>query len=430
MIREIEDYFDRLFSVNRSLTGDGVRATLQILQEVIDLQICEVPSNVQALDWTIPREWNIREAYILTPEGRRVADIAVNNLHVVGYSVAVDGEFSFEELALHIITRPDLPEAIPYATSYYEERWGFCMAHADFLQLPRTGKYKVKIDATLAPGSMTYGEAVLKGETPYELLFTSYVCHPQMANNELSGPLVVAFLFRELKKLRHRKYTYRFLLGPETIGALYYLDQYGDHFRKYLEAGLVLTCCGDAGPFTYKMSRAESYIDRLVPHLLSSFPKHKVLPFFPMGSDERQYGSPGFNLPVGCLSRSMYGNYPEYHTSLDNKSILNFEALQQTIGLVTDIVRSIELEGKYVNQSPFGEPQLGRRGLYPTLMSDLSRSKSLERLLYLLNFADGKHRLLDIALRMKEPILEFAPELASLVERGLLSKEFRRLHEL
>ncbi len=430
MEKRLEQYFDRLFPIPRSLTGDGVRATLRILQEVIDLDICEVPSGTRALDWTIPREWNIREAYIITPDGKRIADFSVNNLHVLGYSVPVEGEFTLEELRPHIITRPDLPDAIPYATSYYKERWGFCISHREYMQLPEIGKYRVKVDATLAEGSMTYGEAVLKGETPYEILLTSYVCHPQMANNELSGPLAIAFLYNEIRKMDRRKYTYRFFLGPETLGALYYLSVHGDHFRSFLEGGLVLTCCGDKGPFTYKKSRPESYIDRLVPHMLSPFPGHTVKPFFPMGSDERQYGSPGFNLPVGCLTRSMYGTYPEYHTSLDNKSVISFGALHQTINFVTDLVSAMELEGKYVNQSPFGEPQLGRRGLYPTLMSELNREKSLERLLYLLNFSDGKHRLLDIAIRMNEPILEFSKEIAVLEKGGLLSKEFRRLHEL
>lgn len=428
MEKELESYFDRLFPIPRSLTGNGVRETLKILQEIIDLEIYEVPTGTKALDWTVPDEWNVRGAWIRTPDGRKIADFSVNNLHLLGYSVPVDDEFSYEALLPHLITRPDLPEAIPYATSYYEKRWGFCLAHREFETLPREGRYRVKIDAQLEPGSMTYGEALLKGDTDKEVLFTSYVCHPGMANNELSGPLAVAFLYREILKLPKRRLTYRFLLGPETLGALYFLEKYGDHFRKNLEAGLVLTCCGDAGQLTYKKSRPCSYIDSLVPHLLRV--NYGVREFFPMGSDERQYGSPGFNLPVGCLTRSMYGTYPQYHTSLDDKSVMDFQALAGTVRFVADVVRSLELEGNFVNRFPYGEPQLGRRGLYPTLMSDLDRGRSLERLLYLLNFSDGQHRLLDIAKKMGASILDFDPEIRRLEEKALLDKTYPRLHEV
>lgn len=432
MEKELESYFDRLFPIPRSLTGDGVRDTLKILQGIIDLKIHEVPTGTKALDWTIPNEWNVREAWILTPEGKKIADFSVNNLHLLGYSVPVDGAFSYEELRPHLITRPDMPDAIPYATSYYEERWGFCLSHNEFLTLPREGNYRVKIDSQLSPGSMTYGEAILRGESEKEVLFTSYVCHPSMANNELSGPLAVAFLYRELKKITNRRFTYRFLLGPETLGALFYLSRLGEHWRVNLEAGLVLTCCGDAGPLSYKKSRPGSYIDSLVPHLLRF--RHGDPPvirdFFPMGSDERQYGSPGFNLPVGCLTRSMYGTYPEYHTSLDNKAIINFSSLADTIGFVLEVVQGLEQECLLVNRVPEGEPQLGRRGLYPTLMSDLDRGRSLERLLYVLNFSDGQHRLLDIAERMGASMLEFEPEISRLEEKGLILRSYTRLHEV
>lgn len=431
MERELEEYFDRLFPIPRSLTGNGVRETLRILQEVIDLEINEVPTGTKALDWAIPEEWNVREAYITTPDGKRIADFTTNNLHLIGYSVPFSGTLNFEELSKHIITRPDYPDAIPYATSYYERRWGFCMAHNEFLKLPKAGLYNVKIDTELKPGSMTCGEAVLKGETSLEVLFTSYVCHPSMANNELSGPLAVAFLYRELKKLPNRKYTYRFFLGPETLGALWYLSVKGDHFMKNLEAGLVVTCCGDAAPFTFKKARPETYLNRLMPHLLKHREgKNTVREYFPMGSDERQYGSPGFNLPVGCLCRSMYGTYPEYHTSRDNKQVISFKALAETVELLCESVVAIELEGRLVNLNPKGEPQLGRRGLYPTLMSELERGKSLERLLYLLNYADGHHALLDIAEKMGEHINEFAPELEKLIGAGLVRREATRLHEL
>jgi aminopeptidase-like protein len=430
MKSRLEAYFDRLFPIPRSLTGNGVRDSLRILGEVIDLDIKEIPTGTQVLDWTIPKEWNVREAYITTPGGKRIADFKTNNLHLVGYSIPFEGKLSFEDLRKHIITRPDYPEAIPYAASYYAERWGFCLSHNEFQQLPQEGLYQVKIDATLADGSMTVGEAVLKGSSEYEVLFTSYVCHPSMANNELSGPLAIAFLYEEIKRMPNRRLTYRFFLGPETIGAIYYLSKHGDRFKKYLEAGVVVTCCGDRGNFTFKRTREESYLNRLVPHLLHHKvgKNHGVKEFVPMGSDERQYGSPGFNLPVGSLSRTMHGKYKEYHTSKDDKSVIDFGALEETVQLLADLVRSLELEGKYINLNPKGEPQLGRRGLYPSLMSDLNRERNLEHILYLLNYADSKNDLLSIASRMEEPILAFLDPINSLIKAGLLRKDFARIH--
>jgi aminopeptidase-like protein len=426
----IEQYFDRLFPINRSLTGNGVRQSLGILKEIIDLDIKEVPSGTKALDWTIPKEWNAKEAYILTPDGRKIADFRTNNLHLIGYSVPYDGELSYAELLPHLITRPDYPDAIPYAASYYNERWGFCMTHKEFLSLPTEGTYRVKINSTLDNGFMTYGEAVLKGSTPYEILFTSYICHPSMANNELSGPLTLAFLYRQLSKMPNRRFTYRFFIGPETIGAIYNLSVHGEHFKNFLEAGIVATCCGDKGPFTFKESRSKSYINKVVPHVLKYqyANNFSIRKFSPKGSDERQYCSPGFDLPVACLTRSMYGEYPEYHTSKDDKSVIDFSCMEETVNLLADVVGALELEGTYINKMPYGEPQLGKRGLYPTLMSDLQRGRSLDRLLYLLNFGDGKHSLLQIAELLDEPIFTFEQEIKQLMNSGLLVKEPGRLH--
>jgi aminopeptidase-like protein len=429
----IAQYFDRLYPILRSITGNGVRESLRILQEVIDLEIREVPTGTPALDWEIPREWNVREAYILTPDGRKIADVAAHNLHLMGYSVPFEGELSYEELVSHIITRPDYPDAIPYATSYYNERWGFCMRHDEFETLPKTGWYKIKIDTTLKPGSMTYGEAVLPGATDQEILFSSYICHPSMANNELSGPLALAFLYDQVRRIPNRKYTYRFFIGPETIGAIYYLSILGEHFRNHLQAGIVATCCGDRGAFTWKKSRSESYVNRLVSHVLRHAPQGEgfsELDFFPFGSDERQYCSPGFDLPVGCLTRTMYGKYKEYHTSKDDRSFIDFAAMEGTVKVLTDVVMALELEGKYVNQLPYGEPQLGKRGLYPTLMSELQRGESHQRLMYLLNYADGKHQLLDIAEKMGAYILSFSGEIQSLERGGLLRREFSSLRNV
>ncbi|MES1182125.1 MAG: DUF4910 domain-containing protein, partial [Flavobacterium sp.] len=263
------------------------------------------------------------------------------------------------------------------------------------------------------------------GSTDREVLLTSYICHPSMANNELSGPLAIAFLYQQLKNIPNRQLTYRFFIGPETLGALYYLSKFGGHFTKRLEAGFVLTCCGDLHDLTFKKSRCSSGINTLVPHILAHKfgSRYSVREFFPMGSDERQYCSPGFDLPVACVTRSLYGEYKQYHTSKDDKSVIDFTALKETVMVMTDVCRAMELNGFYRNVLPYGEPQLGRRGLYPTLMSDLTREKKIERILYLLNYADGAHSLLDIAEKAGQPLLSFGKEIKALTDAGLLTKE-------
>lgn len=421
MKNQIEQYFDRLFPLNRSLTGNGVRETFSILKELIDFKITEVPTGTKAFDWSVPKEWNVSEAYILTPDGRRIADFKVNNLHLVGYSVPFSGKVSFEELKQHLTTRPDLPDAIPYVTSYYVERWGFCLSHNEFLTLPEEGEYFIKIDSTLEDGFMTVGEAVLPGESDEEVLFTSYCCHPSMANNELSGMLALAFLYRLLKKETKRKYTYRFYLAPETIGAIYYLSQNGMRFKEKLKGGVVITCCGDKGQFTLKKSRSESYFNSVFKNILSTT-TYKELDFFPMGSDERQYCSPGFDLPMVCFTRTMYGEYKEYHTSKDDKSVIDFSALEEYVLMLKELANSIELDDYYENQSPYGEPQLGKRGLYPTLMKIEDRGESHKRLLYLLNYSDGKHSVLDIANKMNTTVMSFQKEIEALQKNELLKK--------
>jgi aminopeptidase-like protein len=425
MIKLLENYFDRLFPLNRSLTGDGVRETFKILKELVDFNIIEVLSGTPVFDWTVPKEWKVNEAYIITPEGNKIADFAKNNLHLIGYSVPFEGTVSFDKLKEHIVTRQDLPEAIPYVTSYYKERWGFCLSYEEFLSLPRNGKYYVKIDTTLFNGFMTIGEAVLQGESKEEILFTSYCCHPSMANNELSGMLALAFLYDKVKQRKHRKYTYRFYLAPETIGSLYYLSWKGGYLKEYLKGGIVCTCCGDSGQITLKKSRTDSYFNKVLKNILtfSHNKEFKEYDFFPMGSDERQYCSPGFDLPVVCLTRSMYGEYKEYHTSLDNKNIIDFKALEEYILLLEELVDTIEIDGFYINQNPHGEPQLGKRGLYPTLMTSEQRSDSLKKILYLLNYGDEKHSLLDIANILNTSVMSLEAEIEILQNNKLLIKK-------
>ena len=424
MKNELEKYFDRLWPICRSITGNGLRESLNILSEVIPLEIIEYPTGTKAFDWEVPREWNIKEAYIETPGGERIADFNVNNLHVLNYSIPVDKTVSFDELKEHVRTLPNQPDAIPYVTSYYSEKWGFCLSQNQLDSLPKEGNYKVKIDSTLEPGSLSVGHCILKGETDEEILISTYVCHPSMANNELSGPLAAAFLYKKLASLSKRKYTYRFVFAPETAGVIAYLSQYGNHMSAKIKAGFVATCCGDAGPFTYKRSKDPTNLaDRAAEHLLRSTGlPHSVINFAVGGSDERQYCSPGFNMPVGSLMRTMYQHYPEYHTSLDNKDFISFEALEETVETYYDICRILELNGLYFNKIQHCEPQLGKRGLYPDSLNPDDARTELHNLLHLLSFADGEMDLIEIADRRGTCALNFAKSIAECTEAGILER--------
>lgn len=420
----MEAYFDRLWPICRSITGNGLRESLRIISELIPLQLTEIPSGTKVFDWEVPKEWNVTDAYIITPDGKRICEFSKNNLHLVNYSIPVDGEFTFEELDKHLFSIAEMPDAIPYLTSYYKETWGFCISHSERIQLPKTGKYKVKIETSLTKGSLTYGECVLKGETDEEILFSTYVCHPSMANNELSGPLVTAFLYQKLAALPRRRFTYRFVFAPETIGVIAFLSKEGMRLKEKLAAGYVVTCVGDTGNYTYKRSKDFSRnVDTVVEHYLKFSNKpHTVIDFAIGGSDERQYCSPGFNLPVGSLMRTMYQRFKEYHTSLDNKSFISFSAMKETVETYFDIARLHELNRKYVSAVQYCEPQLGKRGLYPDVGGQKSRADALSMRLHLLSWADGKNNLITIAERFGKPALEFEETIRVLIEHQLLSE--------
>lgn len=422
MQQELERYFDRLWPICRSITGNGLRESLAILSEVLPLELTEVPTGTTCFDWEVPREWNIRAAWIETPDGRRVADFAVNNLHVWNYSSPVDKRLSKHDLQAHVRTLKDMPDAIPYVTTYYKEQWGFCMKQTTWDRLPE-GEYRVFIDSSLEPGSLTYGQAYLEGESKQEILFSTYLCHPSMANNELSGPLVAAFLYQELAKLPKRKYSYRFLFAPETVGVIAFLHQHGQHLKQHLHAGYVLTCCGDSQPITYKMSKHEdSDADRVAKQLLKhSSAGDTVIPFAVGGSDERQYCSPGFNLPVGSIIRSRYQTYPEYHTSLDNKDFISFRHMEETVHFCRDLCLGHELNQHYVNTVAHCEPQLGKRGLYPDAVNPDDARDKVHRLLHLLTWADGSHDLVSIAEKRGESLLEYQDAVSACIEKGLFS---------
>jgi aminopeptidase-like protein len=394
---DLASYFDRLWPILRSITGLGVRQTHDILSEIVNLERHEIPSGTNVFDWTIPKEWVVREAYVIDPKGQRILDIRENNLHLLNYSLSFQGVVSREDLEPHLYSLPDKPTAIPYVTSYYAPRWGFCLSQQQRDRLPQ-GDYQVVIDTEFIEGSLTISEAVLKGESEQEVLISTYTCHPSLANNELSGPLVAAFLYKKLATLEKRRLTYRFVFLPETIGAIAYLHLRGEHLKNNVVAGYVVTCIGDAGNFTYKRSRQHtSLADQAAEHVLKHLGKpSQVINFSPLGSDERQYCSPGFNLPIGSLMRSMYGTFPEYHTSLDNRDFISFEAMAESVEVYFKIMMVLENNMKYKNLFPYGEPQLGKRGLYETIGRNTIPELS-SAVFWLLNYADGEHDLLTIA---------------------------------
>ncbi len=423
MKEKLEEYFDRLWPINRSLTGNGVRKSLEILSEIIDLNITEVPSGTACFDWTVPPEWNIREGWVKDSNGKTVIDFKEHNLHILGYSEPVKGNFTYEELLPHLYTLPEQPELIPYLTSYYKRRWGFCMSHVEFEKLDKSEMYEVFIDSTLNnEGSMTIAEATIKGFTDKTILLSTYICHPSMANNELSGPLVAAFIYNELKNIPNLRYTYKFIFVPETIGSIYYLSKNGEDLKSNLDAGFVITCIGDPGEFTYKRSRRGNALpDRAAETILSqTVASFNLIDFFPSGSDERQFCSPGFNLPVGSLIRTMYGKYPEYHTSADNKDFISFEAMEGSVYKYLEIIDLIEINQKYINTLPFCEPQLGKRGLYPTLGSQKGTESFVKAMMWILNLSDGENDLIDISLKSKISINQLKPILFKLLENKIL----------
>ena len=399
-----------LYPLLRSITGAGLRATLRDIAARIPLRITEVPSGTRVLDWEVPPEWTLREAWVATLDGRRVIDAALHSLHVLNYSAPYDGVVSRAELDAHLHSLPGQPSLIPYRTSYYVRDWGFCLAHRDRLALADEA-YRVRIDATLAPGSLSYGECVLPGEEPGEVLFSAHSCHPSLANDNLASIAVAVELARRLAQ-RRRRFTYRFLFAPGTIGAICWLAANRDAASR-IRHGLVLTCLGDPAAPTYKQSRrGDAPIDRYAAHVLGGA---RILPFAPTGYDERQFCSPGFDLRMGCLMRSPGGTFPEYHTSADNPDFVRPEALADSLRVLTEIVDLIEQDETFVNTAPYGEPQLGRRGLY-----DGAVPIDRMAMLWVLNLSDGRHSLFDIAARAGHPFAAVAAAAAALRDAGLL----------
>lgn len=388
-----------LWSLPRSLTGDGLRRTLQVVSEWIPLELVETPSGTEVFDWTLPREWNVREAWIADPSGRRVVDFADSTLHLLHYSVPVRTRLSLAELREHLFIHPEHRDRIPYRTSYYNEAWGFCLSRDALDALPE-GEYEVCIDSTLAAGDITYGEGFLGGESADEVLLSTYACHPALANDNVSGIALVAVLGKYLGRMPLRL-SYRFLLGPGTIGPLTWLWRNEERLDR-IKHGLVLSCAGDSGGFTYKRSRhGDAEVDRAVGLALGEAGgEHQVLDWIPWGGDERQFGSPGFDLPVGAFSRTPADRFPEYHSSADDLDFVRAEFLGDTFRMVLEVLDVLEDNAAYVNRSPKGEPQLGKRGLYRSTGGGSSEELAL---LWVLNQSDGHHDLLEIASRSGLP---------------------------
>jgi aminopeptidase-like protein len=411
-----------LWPITRSITGNGVRETLSIIQqEISNLTIHEVPTGTQCFDWKIPKEWNIKDAYIIDPDGKKIIDFQDSNLHVVSYSTPINQTVPLAELQEHLHSLPEQPNAIPYVTSYYEERWGFCLTENQRKTL-KEGNYQVCINSELSDGSLTYGELIIHGKSEKEVFLSTYVCHPSMANNELSGPAVTTYLAKWIKS-QPREYTYRIIFIPETIGSICYLSKNLDVMKKNIIAGYNISCVGDDNAYSYLPSRDEDTIsDRIALHILekshSDFVKYNYLD---RGSDERQYCSPGIDLPIASVMRTKYGEYEEYHTSLDNLDYISSEGLFGAYEVLTKCIDCIE-SNKIYKATTLCEPQMGRRNLRPTLGASTNMAADVKLMSNILVYADGEYDLLDMANKLNISMHEMLQSIGILVEEGLLKE--------
>ncbi len=416
----------RMFPICRSITGDGFRKSLKILcEEVPDIKIYEVPSGTPVFDWTVPKEWNIRGGGIYRLNGDKVIDFKDSNLHVLGYSLPVNEVVSKKELLEHLYTQPNQPDLIPYVTSFYKERWGFCMSENQKNSLSDEN-YKVIIDSDFREGSLTYGELIIPGESKEEILITSYLCHPSMANNELSGPVVLVELMKYVQQLKKRRYSYRFVINPETIGSITYLSRNLEILQKNVVAGFVLSCVGDNRTYSYIESKyGNTLADRVLQNVLKfHFPDYKRYSFLKRGSDERQYNSAGVDLPVCGFCRSKYEEYSEYHTSADNMDLISPEGLQGAYDVMEKVINTLE-NNYYYKMKCMGEPQLGKRGLYPTV-SQKGKYCDVKATTHFIAYADGKNDLIDISNRIGVATYTLYPIIDQLIKYNLIEVVYER----
>lgn len=407
-----------IFPICRSITGEGVCKTLQILKKEIPIKIRKVPSGTRAFDWTVPEEWNIQDAYILDGAGKKIVDFQKNNLHVVGYSEPVDRKLSLEQLQQHLHSLPQQPNAIPYVTSYYKKRWGFCITHRQRQRL-KSGFYHVVIKSHLKRGNLTYGELLVKGSLKKEIFLSTYICHPSLANNEISGPVVTTQLAKWILS-RKRRYSYRIIFIPETIGSIVYLSRHLKSMKKNIIAGFNITCVGDNRSYSYLASRyGNTFTDRVALKVLKDEVRNfKIYPFLKRGSDERQYCSPGVDLPVVTMMRTKFGEYPEYHTSLDNLDLISPQGLAGAYNVLRNCLGLIERNAVYQCVYPC-EPQLGKRGMYPTL-SIKNSYDSVENLMNFLTYTDGRNDLIDISNRTHIPVRDIYNIVDKLLDNKLI----------
>lgn len=419
---EMHALIRRLYPLCRSITGNGVRDTLQILRETVTLQMHEVPTGTKVFDWSVPKEWNIQDAYVKNSRGEKVINFKESNLHLLNYSIAVNRKVSLEELKEHLFTLPETPDWIPYRTSYYNENWGFCVNYNTYRELT-DDTYEVYIDATLEDGHLTYGELLVEGaDKAREVLISTHICHPSLCNDNLSGIAVATFLARHLSGMPLR-YSYRFLFIPGTIGSITWLSL-NKRTVDRIRHGLVATCLGDSGSFTYKKTRqGDAEIDDVVAYVLEQSGRdHRVVDFTPYGYDERQYCSPGFDLAVGCLMRTTHGEYPQYHTSADDLSFVSPENLAESLTMYLKVIEVLEGNRTYLNLNPKCEPQLGRRGLYQKTGGAEQETNLQLAMLWVLNMSDGNHSLLNIAQRSGLPFEQLC-DAARHLEAAELLKE-------
>jgi len=418
---EIHNFAKKLWPINRSITGKGVRTTLDLIkQHLPGLEVKAIPSGTEVFDWKVPKEWHAEEAFIITPSGEKICDFKVNNLHLLGYSTSVEGSMGLEELKEHLYTLPEQPEAIPYITSYYKERWGFCLSQNQYDQL-EDGEYRVKIEAKHFDGVLNYAELVLPGESDEEVFLSTYICHPSLANNELSGPTVVTYLAKWLSELSNRRYTYRIVFIPETIGSIAYLSRNHKKMKEKTIAGFNVSCVGDDRAYSYLPSRnGNTLSDDIAKHVLSHIDSnYKAYTWLDRGSDERQYCAPGIDLPIASIMRTKYGQYPEYHTSLDDlENVVTPSGLDGGYWAIRKAIEAIERNKKYC-VTVFGEPQMGKRGLYPTLSTKKS-GEQVRLMMNLISLCDGENSLLQIAETLNTPIWELYELIDTLVEHKLL----------
>ncbi len=419
---DIHDFAQKLWPFNRSITGEGVRETLAEIKKILpSLEIQSIPSNTNVFDWVVPKEWIVRKAYIITPKGEKICDFSKNNLHLIGYSIPFNGSLTLNQLKQHLYTLPDQPNAIPYMTSYYQERWGFCLTHQDYENL-EDGNYQVVIDSEQFDGVLNYGEINIKGNSKKEIFISTYICHPSMANNELSGPTVVTFLTKWLLEREKSDYSYRIIFVPETIGSISYLSRHYQEMKKNIIAGFNVTCVGDDRSYSYVPSRAGDTIsDKVALHVLKwTDPDFVKYTWLDRGSDERQYCSPGIDLPIASILRTKYGKYPEYHTSLDNlQNVVTASGLDGGYWAIRRAIEAVERNKKYI-VSVLCEPQLGNRGLYPTL-STKNLKKEVNLMMGFISLCDGQTSLLEIADTLCVPIWDLYELVAKLKEHSLIN---------